>query len=445
MQTQSSKKGRPRKVIKQGKASLSFTGRGVTSHGGMALVARGMEYFGVCQGLRDLTKDLDPGMRHKTSHLLEQLIALRFVGGEAVSDTRLLAEPALLGLFGWPGVAHAATFSRRLERFDYRHNLGLQSLLRSLSFHTEASDPGPRLVAVDSTVVTVHGQQVQGAEVGYNPHKPGRCSLHPLLAVDVAGRSVMDGFLRPGSCSSNHGLDGFVRKIVAESPHLSPEDMVFRLDKGLTSGSVLDTLDELGCGYVAKYKLDHRVMARISSIKHWRSLGKGIFVASFRYQPASWAKTRRFVVVECHAPCKQEKQLQMELFELMEGRYQVMVTNQKLRSENVWRLYNQGAVVEQVIEETKNDLCAASMRHQDFWASEALFLTGLIAYNLLNCIRRLALPGYLRSARLKRLCFLFLSIGANVVHGGRNLLIRLARDHPMRTQFYRAMRTLQTA
>gem|GEM_PF-2866776 len=139
-----------------------------------------------------------------------------------------------------------------------------------------------------------------------------------------------------------------------------------------------------------------------------------------------------------------EKQPQMELFELMEGRYQVMVPNQKLRSENVWRLYDQGAVVEQVIEETKNDLCAASMRHQNFWASEALFLTGLIAYNLLNCLRRLALPGHLRSARLKRLCFLFLSIGANVVHGGGRLLIRLARDHPMRTQFYRAMRTLQT-
>jgi hypothetical protein len=62
-----------------------------------------------------------------------------------------------------------------------------------------------------------------------------------MMAVDVAGRSVVDAFLRPGSCSSNHGLDGFLRKVVAESDTRA-EDMVFRLDKCLTSGAVLDTI-----------------------------------------------------------------------------------------------------------------------------------------------------------------------------------------------------------
>lgn len=80
------------------------------------------------------------------------------------------------------------------------------------------------------------------------------------------------------------------------------------------------------------------------------------------------------------------------MFDLMEGRYQVMVTDQKLKSENVWRLYNRGVVVEQVIEELKNDLAATSMHHKSFWASEALFLSGAIACNLPNCMRRLALP-----------------------------------------------------
>jgi len=139
------------------------------------------------------------------------------------------------------------------------------------------------------------------------------------------------------------------------------------------------------------------------------------------------------------------EQPQLELFELMEGRYQVMVTDQKLKAENVWRLYNRGVVVEQVIEELKNDLAASSLRHQDFWASETLFLTGVIAYNLLNCLRRLALPRSLRTARLKKIALLLLHIGANVVRSGRRLMIRLARDHPMRLVFYRAMHALQAA
>lgn len=439
MQFQGSKKGRPRKQFRQGKTHLSFTGRGVTAHGGMALVAAALDRYGVRSYLQEITKDMDSGVRHETCQLMEQLIALRFVGGEAVSDIRLLDEPAMLGLFSWPGMAHPATFSRRLEQFDYRHNLGLQELVRRLGLPTQSA--GPKLFAVDSTVVTVHGHQVQGAEVGYNPHKPGRNSFHPLLAVDVAGRSVVDAFLRPGSCSSNHGLDGFLRKVVAESDTRA-EDMVFRLDKGLTSGPVLDTLEELGCGYVAKYKLDPRVMAHISKVKHWRSLGGGVFVASFRYQPLSWDKARRFVVVERHDQPKKYP-AQIEMFDLMEGRYQVMVTDQKLRAENVWRLYNRGVVVEQVIEELKNDLAATSMHHQSFWASEALFLTGVIAYNLLNCMRRLALPPSLRTARLKRIALLLLHIGANVVSRGRGLMIRLARDHPVRLIFYRAMNALQ--
>ena len=37
---QRSKKGRPRNVIAQGNAKLAFTGKSITSHAGMALIAR---------------------------------------------------------------------------------------------------------------------------------------------------------------------------------------------------------------------------------------------------------------------------------------------------------------------------------------------------------------------------------------------------------------------
>jgi hypothetical protein len=47
VRTQNSKKGRPRKVIDQGKAKISFTDKAVTSHGGMALVSRALDHFHV--------------------------------------------------------------------------------------------------------------------------------------------------------------------------------------------------------------------------------------------------------------------------------------------------------------------------------------------------------------------------------------------------------------
>jgi hypothetical protein len=126
----------------------------------------------------------------------------------------------------------------------------------------------------------------------------------------------------------------------------------------------------------------------------------------------------------------------------MNGRYEVICTNQRLKAENIWHLYNQGAVVEQVIDELKNDLSATGIRTDSFWANDALFITGLIAYNLLNCIRRIALPKVYRTARIKRLSFLFFQIGANVIRHARGFWIKIGRDYPFRLIFYRAFTAL---
>lgn len=438
MRKQNSRKGRPRKVIKQGKAKLSFTGKNVTSHAGMALVARALDYFGVRKDLKNLTADLDAGKHHHMCLVLEQLIALRLLGGDAVSDTALLNEPAIKALFEWDGVAHPSTFGRRLGDMRWLHNLGLEGIVTGLS--DRVARAGMWLVAIDSTVVSVFGQQIQGAERGYNPHKPGRDSYHPLLAVDVAARSVVDGHLRPGSCSSGHGLDGFIRKLADENSHRANQT-VFRLDKGLSAGAVLDTIEELNAGYVAKVKLTAKVLGQISKIKKWRAVGNGHFAANMRCQLDGWSHPRRMAVIERNLPAKESAQL--PLFEMMQGRYEVVATNLHLNAENIWRLYNRGTVVEQVIDELKNDFAATDIRTKSFWANDALFLTGLIAYNLLNCIRRLTLPKALRTSRIKRLGLLLLHLPANVLRRSRQLWIKIRRDHPMRLIFYRAMAALQ--
>lgn len=65
----------------------------------------------------------------------------------------------------------------------WRHNLGLEGIVTALS--DRVAQTGMWLVAFDSTVTSVFGQQIEGADCGYNPHKAGRDSYRPLLAVDV--------------------------------------------------------------------------------------------------------------------------------------------------------------------------------------------------------------------------------------------------------------------
>lgn len=406
----------------------------------MALVARAMESFGVGDKLQRVANDLDHRCGQTTAELLEQLIVLRLLGGEALTDTEALGDQALLAMFGWDQTAHPTTYARRLKGFSMGHSLGLQTLIGDLS---RVLDDGRKtmLVAIDSTVTEAYGQQ-QGAELGYHPRKPGRPSYHPILAVHVGDRSIMDGYLRPGSSSSNNGLEQFIRKIMAETQG-DPDRVIFRLDKGMTSGEVLDAIEEIKAGYVAKVIRTTPLMARINALEKWRDIGGGAQAASFQHQPDSWGKPRRLVVIK--RPLEPKDDPQGHLFDPPGFRCEIMVTNQKLNSENVWRLYNQGAVVEQVIEEVKNDLAAASIKTDCFQANDALFLTGLIAYNLLNCLRRQALPASFRTARLKRIALVFFNLGANLVRHGRQLWIKLSAAYPWRRAFYKALAALSPA
>ena len=217
MRTQRSRIGRRRKVFKQEKAHISFTGKAVTSSAGMALVSRALDAFSIRDQLKTIFPSLDKDQKYPTSTFFEQLVALKILGGDAISDAALLDDAVMKAMFDRDCVAHPTTFGRRLKALTWRHNLALESILTRLS--QRVTKPGTQVVAIDSTVATVFGQQIEGAERGYNPHKPGRNSYHPLLAVDVGSRSVVDGYLRSGSCASNDGLDGFIHCTVSRHHH----------------------------------------------------------------------------------------------------------------------------------------------------------------------------------------------------------------------------------
>ena len=72
----------------------------MTGNAGMAIVARAFDSFDIAGKLDGVTTHLDDGCRHATSKILQQLIALRILGGEAVSDTAILDDPAVSAVFG---------------------------------------------------------------------------------------------------------------------------------------------------------------------------------------------------------------------------------------------------------------------------------------------------------------------------------------------------------
>ena len=219
------RKGRPRRILRQGETRISFTGRNVTAHGGLALVGRAMEGLDLGGVLNRALIGLDVGVSHPTGRMIEQLSVLRFRGGETLEDTAWLDSKAVKGLFSWGSVPDPTTFSRRLKKFEARHHSSLRAISSKIA---RRSIPRGKqtLIAVDSTVVPVYGEKIQGAEIGYNPTKPGRPSYHPLLAVHVDSRSVIDGLWRPGNTASNTDWEKFI-PVLAQACGVDPREIIF--------------------------------------------------------------------------------------------------------------------------------------------------------------------------------------------------------------------------
>ena len=109
---------------------------------------------------------------------------------------RLREDPALKELFGLRrGVAGPDSIRRRFARIESE---GGARWGEAALAPVWTALPTPLIIDWDSTVLTKYGKQ-EGAEIGYNPHKRGRPSFHPLLAVAAGTRLCLHYRFRPGN------------------------------------------------------------------------------------------------------------------------------------------------------------------------------------------------------------------------------------------------------
>ena len=127
-----------------------------------------------------------------------------------VWNDRVLSHAA-----GWLRIPDENTFGRILRTFTQKNINEMESLNHRIragiwrkALRSGTSNVGvlPRLVIdLDSTVKTAYGKQ-QGVSVGYNPHKRGAASYHPLLAFCAETKEILQGWLRDGSAYTSNGV-----------------------------------------------------------------------------------------------------------------------------------------------------------------------------------------------------------------------------------------------
>jgi hypothetical protein len=144
---------------------------------------------------------------------------------------------------------------------------------------------------------------------------------------------------------------------------------------------------------------------------------------SFLYQAASWTRARRVVAkVEFHFG---------ELF----PRVGFIVTNFQTSSRAVVRFYNKRGTAEQWIKEGKQAVAMTRLSCHRFRANEVRLWLSVLAYNLGNLWRRLALPAGIDKWSLTSLQQRLVKTGGRLIKHARYYWLLLAESHLTRRLF----------
>ena len=148
-----------------------------------------------------------------------------------------------------------------------------------------------------------------------------------------------------------------------------------------------------------------------------------VWYKSFLYQAASWKTARRVVAkVEFHFG---------ELF----PRVGFIVTNLETDSRAVVRFYNKRGTAEQWIKEGKQAVKMTRLSCHRFRSNEVRLWLSVIAYNLGNLWRRLALPKRIDNWSLTSLQQRLVKTGGRLIKHARYYWLLLAEGHLTRRLF----------
>ena len=192
------------------------------------------------------------------------LVVVGLIGGaRSLSQCMALwSDEVLRRVAGWQRLPDQSTLGRVFKEVRERHVSGLETLVHALrqrvwaralrAGRSHLATQCQKWIDADSTVKTVYGRQ-QGTAKGYNPHKRGARSYHPLLAFCSDTKEIVQAWLRTGSAYTSNGMVVFMQQLLAQFP--AHHRLILRADSGFFDGALLDLLDARGHGYLIKVKM----------------------------------------------------------------------------------------------------------------------------------------------------------------------------------------------
>ena len=421
----------PLKLDFDSKVRVEFRSATITSDAGLLACRELDDALSLTDSADEFLKESRTGKNilHQLIPLLRQSVYSRLAGYDDTNDAdRLSQDPALRVVVGWKGPDRNAASTSEMGRFEtelltQKENLkGIERLNVEWIKRALAKTVHRRIILdIDSSESPVHGEQEEAA---YNGHFGCMC-YHPLFCFNQFG-DCEGAVLRPGNVHSADGWKEFINPIVERYLKLAVR-LLFRADAAFAKPEIYEYLETRHIGYAIRLPANEVLQKEIAHLlvrpTEWPSQKPIVSYHDFVYQAQSWNVPRRVVAkVEWH---------QGELF----PRVGFIVTNLSYPTKGIVSFYNGRGTAEQWIKEGKYALNWTRLSCHKFVANQVRLWLFILAYNLGNFFRRLALPEAIKSWSLTSIQTRLIKIGGRLVRHARRLVFQLAEVMVTREMF----------
>ena len=304
----------------------------------------------------------------------------------------------------------------------------------------------PWVLDMDATIKPLYGRQ-EGAEVGYNPHKPGRPShvLHTFWVGNL--RLVLDAVLTSGKQHSSGHAKAAMGRLLDELGDKAPA--LVRGDCGYGNEDIIDVCEQRGLRYLLRLRKTanvKRLIERLFRREDWTratDASQGWQAIEDELRLSGWSQARRVVVLrrrikhdialKAKGRDKHADQLVLALphDEVQDHaqvwEYTVLVTNAQYDIAAIGQLYRDRCDCENGFDELKNQWGWGGFTTQDMHRSQLTARTVALVYNWWSWYVRAANPQARREALTSRP--LLLAAVGRAAHSGNQTTLYLTPMH----------------
>lgn len=292
-------------------------------------------------------------------------------------------------------------------------------------------------VDLDSTVEPLFGEEIEGANKGYNARYRGRVSYHPLLARVAETNTVVGARLRPGDTTFGREDVPWLREVLGKVREAVGPDtvLIVRIDAAGDAVEVLRAIDQLGCLFVIKARMLPDLSERVARLpdRAWRTVDRDADRRPLRQVAAvpdfarhCWDKLAvRYEVIAVRERDKVGGR-KLYLWTDTDWTAHAFVTNMLDWDESdIADDYARRAGIEPLIGELKQGYGLGKVPTADFRANHVMFLLKVLTYNLVQRFVRTQHPTLVnwQMEWLRRVLF---RVPGRLVHHARKVILQVS-------------------